>query len=441
MGEARDLTRGSISGHLVRLAGPLILGNILQQLYNTIDAWVVGHYAGDLEFASIGLAGSVMNLFLFAIVGACTGISVIFARFYGARDLDGFRREHFLALVAGSVLSLLAGGLGILCTPLILRLVLTPVELMGLARNYISIVLLGLPLAFIYNLYNALLRSVGRTGAVLLVLAAAVAANLGLDMWFVSGLGWGIKGAALATVLAQALSALLCLIYIRTAAPELLFTRRDCVFDRELLAQSARYSFVTALHESGLYIGKLLVQGAVDTAGTAVISAYTAATRIEGFANSFGSSGAAALSVVAAQNLGSGQKGRVREAFRASLRQTALLGIACSLIMFFTADYTVGFMLGAWEGSGFESGVSYIKLISFFYLFCFTGNSFCGYFDGLGRVSIPTAGAIGHITLRVILSWLMISRIGLPAVALATGIGWICVNIFWGAIKRLDNGG
>lgn len=433
---APDLTQGSLSGHLARLAAPLIAGNILQQLYNAVDAFVLGRFAGQNEFAAIGIAGSVMNLFLFAIVGACTGVSVLFARFYGARDFDRFRREHFLSLTFGLLCAALAGVIGRLCLPALLAVIQTPEELAGLVEGYLAVILLSLPAAFLYNLYGSLLRSVGRAAAALAALAVATGVNLGLDLLFVARLGWGIAGAAWATAIAQALSALLCILWLCHAAPELLFGRRDCLLDRPLLRQTAHFSFVTGLHQSSLYIGKLLVQGAVNTAGTDVISAYTATTRIEGFANSFGDSGAAATSVLTAQNLGAKRQDRVRGTFWTSLRMLFAMGLLCAAVLFFTAGQTSAFMLGSGSGGAFVSARGYLRIVALFYVFCFTGNTFAGYFDGCGRVSIPFVGAASHITLRVILSWLLIGRLGLNAVALATGVGWVLVNLFWSVIYR-----
>lgn len=226
----------------------------MQQFYNTVDAWVVGRYAGEAEFAAIGISGAVMNLFLFVIVGACTGLSVIFAQLYGEGDLAAFRKEHFMMLLFGLLCTAAVSVLGMICAPWIMRLIRVPAELMKYVRAYLTVVLIGLPAAFLYNLYSALLRAVGRTYAVLLALTAAVCVNLGLDIYFVSGLGMGIRGAAWATVLAQSFSALLCMIYLRAAAPTLLFRAKDCALDRELLGKSARYSAVTGLHQAGLYI-------------------------------------------------------------------------------------------------------------------------------------------------------------------------------------------
>ena len=427
----QDCTKGNIRRHLIRLSAPLILGNILQQFYNAIDALVVGQFAGKQEFAAIGIAGTVMNLFLFAVVGCCTGFSILFARCYGAGDQKGLREQHFAAWLTGMAGTLILAVAGIFLTPQLLLFIQTPDSLFKYTEIYLRWIFLSMPMAFLYNLYASILRAVGDTKAALVILGASVCSNLILDILFVADFGQGITGAARATALTQLFSAVLCFCYILKRHRELLFQKSDCHVDRKQIQTTAYFGAVTALHQSGLYLGKMLVQGAVNTAGTDTIAAYTAATRIEGFANSFGDSGAAATSIVTAQNYGAGKKERVRQTFFDSLKLLAGLGIACAVILYFTADGTIGIMLGERSGAAFIQAVGYLKLVSVFYLFCFTGNTFAGYFDGIGKVSIPFAGAIGHITLRVILSWIFISRFGLDAVAAATGIGWILVNLFW----------
>ena len=400
MARSYDSTGGSIPQHLLRLAAPLIMGNILQQLYNTVDAFILGRFAGEAEFAAVGVAGSVMNLFLFMITGACTGISVIFAQLYGAGERERFRREHWLSLSCGLLATTICSGLSFVLLP-------------------------------------PLLRAIGRANAALMALAAAVTVNVALDYCFVARFQLGIAGAAWATAASQAISTVLCILYLRRKAPELIFARADCRMDGELLKQTAHFSFVTALHQSSLHIGKFLVQGAVNTGGTDMISAYTATTRIEGFANSFGDSGSAATSVLVAQNRGAGKEERVRASFRSGLLLMLAMGLAMSLIMYVSASASVGFMLGTRSGAAFENARDYLKLVALFYTLCFTGNTFAGYFNGIGKVLVPFLGATSHIALRVVLSWLLVGRMGLPAVALATGLGWAMVNTMWAVVKHV----
>lgn len=322
--ETAALTRGSIPPQLVSLALPLIFGNILQQLYNTIDAMVIGRFAGETAFAAIGVAGTVMNLFLFLLSGCCTGSpsSLLSSR---QRDLAGFRQEGFLASVFGGLFTGAEPG-----RPAPAAAPADPDADPGgrgrLAADYLVVIFGGLLATFFYNLCAAALRSVGDTRSALLALLAAMAANLALDLLFVARLGMGIAGAAWATVLAQLLSVALCLLYLARRYPQLLFRREDRRLDRGLLRRTVSYGAVSALHQSSLYIGKLLVQGAVNSMGTPMISAYTATTRIEGFANSFGDSGAQAVSVFTAQNTGAREERRVREGFRTSFLMMLALG-------------------------------------------------------------------------------------------------------------------
>lgn len=186
--------------HMIRLAIPLILGNILQQTYNTIDAFVIGRYASELEFSSVGAASSIMNLMIFAIVGACTGISIIFSELYGAKQMNKFRTEHFLVLTLGMVITFCMSILALLFLIPILHLIQTPPEIMDYTVRYLRIVLIGLPFVFLYNLYNSLLRATGNTSASLYILLVSIVINLGLDLYMVGTLHMGIAGAAWATI-------------------------------------------------------------------------------------------------------------------------------------------------------------------------------------------------------------------------------------------------
>lgn len=436
MKKERDFAKGNLSGHLIALAVPLAFGNILHEFYNTIDAFVVGRFAGQEEFAAIGVAGTVMNLFLFALVGCCTGFSVLFAQGYGQKDMEEVRRQHFSALavgLGGTAFLMLLGMAGL--SPL-LKILQTPVELQSYVTMYLHWIFLSLPAVFLYNLLASLLRSAGDTKTALYVLAASVGMNLLLDLLLVAVWGKGIEGAAMATAFTQLFSAVVCFAYLYHTHPEMLLHRSDCHLKVRYLRNTLKFGLVTSMHQCSLYLGKMFVQGAVNTGGTDMIASYTAATRIEGFANSFGTSGSTATSILTAQNYGAGQKERVESTYRCSLRWLIGLGAVSAVLMIVFAPQAIALMLGASEGLAFEEAVHYLRFVALFYVFCFTGNTFVGYFDGIGRIQIPFIGATGHITMRVILSWLLVRHMGLNAVALATGLGWVCANIFWGVMKK-----
>lgn len=426
-----DLTRGPIRAQFLALAIPLLAGNILQQLYNTVDAVIVGKFVGDSAFAAVGVAGSVMNLFLFLISGGCTGVSVLLSQLHGAGDEENFRKDFFLSTFFGGGLTLFLTLLGLLVLTPLLRVLQTPEDVLVYASAYLSIIFLGFLASFAYNLCSGVLRAVGNTQAALMFLAISMAVNLVLDVVFIAVFELGVAGAAWATVIAQALAAVLCVVYLKTRFPELVFRRRDMSYDGELLRRTAHFSFSSALQMCGLYIGKLVVQGAVNSMGTSAISAYTAATRIEGFANSFGDSGSAAMSVFIGQNTGAKNYKRVKQGFREGEWMLAGFGLFMSLLMIVGAPVLLPLVLPEGDGSSLAPAMGYLRLVACFYLFNFLGSGLSGYYRGRGRVNLPVIGSTGHITLRAILSWMLASKMGLPAVALATGLGWIGVVTFW----------
>ena len=433
-----QLTRGSIGPQLVALSVPLLAGNILQQLYNTVDAVIVGRFVGDAAFGAVGVAGSVMNLFLFLISGGCDGVGTLLSQFYGAKDGVRFRRDFYLSGVFGGGVSAVLTVLGLLVLSPLLALLQTPDRVAAYAADYLRVIFLGFPAAFAYHLSSGVLRAVGNTQAALFFLALSMGVNLTLDLLLVAGLSMGVAGAAWATVLAQALAAGLCMGYLRLRFPELVFHRADMVMDLPLLRRTARFSFVTALHMCNLYIGKLLVQGTVNSLGEDAIVAFTAATRVEGFANSFGDSGSAAVAVFTGQNTGAGEDARVREGFRQGQRLLAGLGTFMSLVMLLGAEPCLRLVLPLDSASALGPAMGYLRLVACFYLFNFLGSGQAGYFRGRGRVDLPVIGATGHISLRAVLSFLLAPWMGLPAVALATGLGWIGVVAFWSLFTRKE---
>ena len=436
MTQTQNLTSGPIARQLVTLALPLLIGNILQQFYNTLDSFIVGRYVGLDSFAAIGIAGTVMNLFVFVLSGFCAGISIILAQFFGRDDFAGFRQEVWLATALGVGSTAVISLIGFAAMSPLLRLIQTPADLHTLVAGYLRIIFLGLVTTYLYNLCAAALRSAGNSAAALAALAVAMAANLVLDLLFVVRFGMGVAGAALATVLAQLLSVILCVIYWKARFPHLMCGPADLKYDHQLAAQSANYGLVSALHQSSLYIGKLLVQGAVNSMGTQVIAAYTATTRIEGFANSFGDSGSAALSIFVAQNEGAGKRERTQKGFRTGFCLMMGLVVTISVIMALLAAPCSTLLIGSGQEASVASAIGYLRLISVFYFLCFVGNVFVGYYRGRGMVQVPVIGTCLHITVRVILSYLLAGRMGLRAVALATGIGWMFVVAYHSSVYR-----
>ena len=176
-----SLLSGNIRQQILTLAVPLLLGNILQQLYNTADSLIVGRFLGTNAFASVGISGSLMNLFIFILDGFCAGITVILGQFYGSGDRKKYREEVFTALLLGMIIALIISGVCTVFLDPILNLIHTPDELIPYAESYLFIILAGLPFTCLYNLLSGILRSIGNTRVALSFLAAAITVTFSLS--------------------------------------------------------------------------------------------------------------------------------------------------------------------------------------------------------------------------------------------------------------------
>ena len=437
MAKQVDLTQGSIMPQLLRLCGPLLAANLLQQLYNIINSLVVTYYLGENAFAALGVAESIVNLFTYVITGACMGASVLVAQFYGSGNMSRLRRQIFVSAVLMGGCTLAAVAAGQMFLPRILTMIQTPDELMADTTAYLRIILLGMVFTFVYNFFASALRAVGDTKTALYFLLLSLGYNL-LCAWLLVGvLGMGITGTAISTATAQILSGGLCYLYIRKNHAYLLVGREDMHIEGELVGKTISFAAVAALQQSSLYVGKLLIQGAVNGLGTASITAFTAVTRVENFVQAIPLSGCEAVSIFVAQNKGAGDLKRgLQGFFRWGVFQIPQGFVATALMLTVPQILLMPFLSGA--GESMVIGVSYLHWIGGFFFLCFIGNHFVGWFRGVGRMNITFWGTTIQIVIRVILSYLLVGRIGLGAVGLATGIGWIVIVCFQIVIFMLE---
>ena len=258
--QTNELLQGNIKKQRMALSAPMLAGNILQQCYNAADSLIVGRFLGTEAFGAVGIAGSIMNLFVFVLGGFSIGVSVIFAQMYGGGNREGFRREVFTAVTAGGLLTLLLTLSSLFFLPSVLRGIHTPEELENYVRDYLHIILSGLLITYYNNLFSNLLQATGDTKTPLCFLFLSTCINLILDYMFIAVFSLGIRGAAGATVIAQAISMAGCGLYIKMQHGELLWRRADVGIHRGLLKRTFGLGLVSALQASSLYIGKILVQ-------------------------------------------------------------------------------------------------------------------------------------------------------------------------------------
>ena len=434
-----DLTTGNIRIQFLLLAAPLIAGNILQQFYNMADSYIAGHYISANAFAAVGLAGNIVNLVIFMIVGCCSGITVICSQMYGEKSWNMMRRENFLSLIAGLVFTGILSLTGITFARPILRLLQTPDIIFDVTYKYLFIILSCLFVTYLYNWSASILQSFGNSRTSLCILACAVCTNIVLDMVFVIILKWGVAGTAFATVISQLLSSVIALIYLFRTYPMLRLHSADLVLDIRLLNKTIRFGLVSALHQSSLYIGKLLIQGLVNHAGIDSLTAFTAATRLEALINSFSDSGCIALSIIIGQCYGAGQKTRIRKTLFQCMQVMILFCIPLCVLMASTAKVFTVLLIGNASVAVTGQAFHYLMTVSCFYVFCFIGSTFVGFYKGIGMVQVPVYGTCIQMAFRILISWLLINHTGLSAVAIGTGIGWMAINIYQSLLFRFSS--
>ena len=426
-----DLTVGNITSSLWKFAVPLMLGNVLQQLYNLVDTWVVGHYIGDNALAAVGSSYTLMTFLTSIVIGLCLGSSAFLSMAYGKKNQDLIRNGIFIsAVMIGSLAVILTGIIYIWMNPMI-RLLQVPQETTAAMREYLFYVFIGFFATFLYNYVANVLRGIGNSVTPLFFLGISVILNIFLDLYFVLVLHMGIKGAAVATVIAQYVSGVGILLYFLVRYPEYHISRKDMKWNRENLKQIMSLSGFTCLQQSVMNFGILMVQGLINSFGIAVMAAFAAAVKIDSFAympvQDFGN----AFSTFIAQNFGAGKTKRIREGIRVAVISTMLFCLFISLLVFIFARPLMLIFVPATESEIIAIGVQYLRVEGAFY--CGIGCLFLlyGFYRGIRKPGMSVVLTVISLGTRVVLAYVLsaIPAIGVVGIWWAVPVGWFLADI------------
>ena len=422
---AMDMTQGSITRQLISYSVPLILGNLFQLTYNAVDSIIAGRFIGKEALAAEGMASPVMNLVILGISGICMGAGVLMSEFFGAKQLEKLKREMSTAVLFGLYFSLAVTGMGIIFTPALLRLLHVPEELMKMTAVYLRIIFIGAPFTYFYNALSSALKSVGDSKTPLKFLMFSSVLNGVLDLIFIGGLGFGIVCSAVTTVAAEAVSAGLSVWYVYQKIPLLRLERGEFVMDRGLLKTTLQYGSVTALQQSCQPVGKVLIQGAVNTLGVDVIAAYNAVTRIDDFACLPEQSISHGITTFVAQNRGAQKPERMKKGFgRGLLLEFGYWIGICAVVLLIRNTVLKLFVTGESAEAIAVIGGQYLAIMAFFYIFPAFTNGFQGFYRGMGMMKMTLLGTFIQTSLRVIFTWLLTPSMGISGVAFACAAGW-----------------
>lgn len=422
---AANMTEGNIAQHLIRYSIPLILGNLFQLTYNAVDSIIAGRFIGKDALAAAGMAEPVMNLVILGISGVCIGAGVLMSEFFGAGDHERLKREMSTMTVFGLRFSLLIVAIGILCTPMLLRVLNVPEELLEMTSVYLRIIFLGAPFTYFYNALSAALKSVGDSKTPLKFLMFSSVLNGVLDLIFIGILGFGIVCSATTTVIAEAVSAGLSVWYVYRKIPLLQLRRGEFCMDRELLKQTLQYGSVTALQQSCQPIGKILIQGSVNTLGVNAIAAFNAVNRIDAFACLPEQSISHGITTFIAQNRGAKKYDRLRKGFHTGLIMEFCYWIfICSTVLLIRKPLMGLFVAGESAKEIVLLGCQYLGTMAFFYIYPGFTNGFQGFYRGMGMMKMTLLGTFIQTSLRVIATLILVPRMGIYGVSFACAIGW-----------------
>lgn len=329
------MTQGSPLKLILRFALPLLMGNLLQQTYNIIDAAIVGRMLGTQALASVGASSSVQFLVLGFCTGTCCGFGVPVAKNFGARDYKRMKDCIFHSAVLGAVIAaILTTACALLC-PQILHILSTPEDIYRNAYLYLLIIFLGIPFTILYNLVSGILRAVGDSKTPFVFLAISTVLNIFLDLFCIAVLKWGCAGAAIATITAQAMSGTLCVIYIWKKVPLLHLEKENCRFRGRDARHLLLMGVPMGLQFSITAIGSMVMQSANNGLGSVYVSGFTAGMRIKQFIMCPFDAIATAVSVFCGQNMGAGKADRIRQGLREGVGIGMLYGIFAGLVLIF----------------------------------------------------------------------------------------------------------
>ncbi|WP_281714435.1 MATE family efflux transporter [Allobaculum stercoricanis] len=427
----KDLTKGNVFSTMCLFAMPMILGNLLQQGYNIVDTWVVGHYIGSDALAAVGSAFTLMTFLTSILLGLCMGSGVVFSICFGAQDKKRLERGICSAFLLTSVVALVLMFASLILIDGIMLWLNIPVEIVERTRSYLFIVFCGIPAIALYNFFSAYLKALGNSIVPLVFLGVATGINIILDLVLVVVYPLGVAGTAWATIIAQYISGIGIGMY--TLIHDHKMRQAFCRFNvkKESLKEIANYSLLTCMQQSVMNLGILMVQGLVNSFGTAIMAAFAASVKIEAFAYMPVQEYGNAFSTFIAQNMGAHQTKRVQQGFRYGVLTSIGYCFAISLVLWFLAKPLILIFIDPQETLIVAQGIRYLHTVGPFYFGIGCLFLLYGLYRAMGKPGVSVVLTIISLGTRVLLSYFLssISQIGVLGIWWSIPIGWVLADL------------
>lgn len=427
----KNLTQGPVGKTLLLFSLPMIVGNLLQQLYNIADTLIVGRFLGSGALAAVGSSYTLMTFLPSVFLGLCMGSGAVFSIRFGEGEMEKLQESITAAFLLIFTVTAALNFLVFLLIDPILGLLQVPEEIYGMMRGYLWVIFWGIPAVFLYNFYAALLRAVGNSVVPLVFLAACAVLNIVLDLWFVLGFSWGVKGAAAATVMSQYVSGVGIALYTWKTQTHFRIQRKYLCPRRQVLKELAQFSFLTSVQQSVMNLGILMVQGLVNSFGTVIMAAFAAAVKIDSFAympvQDFGN----AFSTFVAQNFGAKKEERIREGIRKAVGMAFVFCVLISCGVFFFARPLLLIFVQPQESEILAAGVEYLRIEGAFY--CGIGCLFLlyGFYRAVKLPGMSVVLTVISLGTRVVLAYLLssVESIGVLGIWWSVPIGWALADL------------
>lgn len=408
---------------------PLMVGNLLQQLYNLVDTWVVGRFVGADALAAVGASYSLMVFLTSVYIGLCMGSGSAFSMFFGKRDEDSMKKSFFSSFVLiGAVSIIINVGVYLFMNPLI-SILQIPESIRQMTEEYMSVIFAGMFFVFIYNYFANLLRSVGNSVVPLVFLAISAVLNIILDLLFVPVWEWGVFGAALATIIAQGVSAVGIAICVYVKYPELRIEKKHMKLEIGIVKRVFNMSIFTSLQQSVMNFGILMIQGLVNSFGTSVMAAFAAAVKIDTFAYMPAQDFGNGFSTYIAQNYGAGKGERIKQGIKKAVISSGIFCVCISVIVCVFARPLMMIFIDPSESEIIDIGVVYLRIEGAFYIGIGMLFLLYGFYRGVSRPAMSLVLTVISLGSRVAIAYAFAGILGVNIIWAAVPIGWILADV------------
>ena len=426
----KNMTEGRPLGLILRFALPLLIGNLLQQGYNLVDAAIVGRFLGTGALASVGASSSVQFLVMGFCIGACCGFCVPVAQKFGARDYSSMRRYIYNSFILTAVLAVvLTVACALLCTN-ILEILSTPADVFQGAWVYLFILFLGIPFTLLYNLTSGIMRAIGDSKTPFIFLAISTILNVFFDLFCIVVLKWGCAGAAIATVRAQSISGFLCLFFIIRKYPVLKMQKEECHLIGDYQKTLMIMGFPMGLQFSITAIGSMVMQSANNGLGSVYVSAFTAASRLKMFAMCPFDALATAVSTFCSQNYGAKKLDRIKQGLWQGTTVGVFYGIAVGIILiFFGRELSMIFVTGG-EDAVLDASGQLLHYSGYFYWALGILNVVRLCTQGLGYSGRAIFSGVVEMIARIVVSIWFVPVFGFMAICFADQAAWVTAVMY-----------